>query len=72
MAIRSSRNSPARTSGVWRPSPGAVYPALAQLEDEGLIQAVDAEGRKAFALTEAGKAAVGELGMRPPLGDRHR
>src|SRR5919198_1133123 len=24
-----------RSEGVWRPSPGSVYPALAQLEDEG-------------------------------------
>ena len=24
-----------RSDGVWRPSPGSVYPALAQLEDEG-------------------------------------
>ena len=28
----------ARTQGVWRPSAGSVYPALQQLEDEGLIQ----------------------------------
>src|SRR5215212_10217505 len=26
-----------RSSGEWRPSSGSVYPALAQLEDEGLI-----------------------------------
>ena len=26
-----------RSDGVWRPSPGSVYPALQQLEDEGLI-----------------------------------
>ena len=26
-----------RSRGMWRPSPGAVYPALQQLEDEGLI-----------------------------------
>src|SRR4051812_2220218 len=28
-----------RSGGVWRPSPGSVYPALQQLEDEGLIRA---------------------------------
>jgi Predicted transcriptional regulators len=44
-----------RTSGAWRPSPGAVYPALSQLEDEGLIEAFDNEGQKAFRLTEAGQ-----------------
>ena len=48
----------ARTSGTWRPSSGAVYPALAQLEDEGLIEAFDNEGRKAYRLTDAGREAV--------------
>src|SRR5262245_40918341 len=28
-----------RSRGMWRPSPGSVYPALQQLEDEGLVQA---------------------------------
>ena len=28
-----------RSDGAWRPSPGAVYPALSQLADEGLIEA---------------------------------
>src|SRR5919106_1034527 len=27
-----------RTGGVWRPSPGSVYPTLQLLEDEGLIE----------------------------------
>src|ERR1022692_1353778 len=26
-----------RTQGAWRPSPGAIYPTIAQLEDEGLV-----------------------------------
>ena len=47
-----------RSDGVWRPSPGSVYPALAQLEDEGLIRVVEDEGRKTFHLTDAGKAHV--------------
>ena len=46
-----------RTDGVWRPSPGSVYPALQQLEDEGLIRPETGEsGRKAFALTDEGRA----------------
>ena len=28
-----------RSGGAWRPSPGAVYPTLSQLDDEGLIVA---------------------------------
>src|SRR4051794_4958167 len=47
-----------RSDGAWRPSPGSIYPALAQLEDEGLVQA-RAEGTgRVFELTEAGKAEV--------------
>ena len=46
-----------RSGGAWRPSPGAVYPALNQLEDEGLIEAFDNEGSRAFRLTSAGREA---------------
>jgi DNA-binding PadR family transcriptional regulator len=43
-----------RTSGVWRPSAGSVYPALQQLEDEELI-APEGEGRRRmYALTAKG------------------
>jgi DNA-binding PadR family transcriptional regulator len=45
-----------RSGGVWRPSPGSVYPALQQLEDEGLIRAEAGEGgRRAYVLTEDGR-----------------
>ena len=49
-----------RSEGVWRPSPGSVYPALAQLEDEGLVRAEDDDGRKRYVLTDDGKAYVDE------------
>src|SRR5438045_2643604 len=41
-----------RTRGMWRPSPGAVYPALQQLEDEGLIRVDTAGGGRVFHLTD--------------------
>jgi len=47
-----------RSGGVWRPSPGSVYPALQLLEDEGLVRAEQDEGRRVFHLTEAGQAYV--------------
>ena len=48
-----------RSGGVWRASPGSVYPALQQLEDEGLIAATTGEaGRRAYQLTEEGRAYV--------------
>jgi DNA-binding PadR family transcriptional regulator len=49
----------ARTQGVWRPSAGSVYPALQQLEDEGLITAAAGEDRRRnYTLTEEGRAYV--------------
>jgi DNA-binding PadR family transcriptional regulator len=49
-----------RSNGAWRPSPGAVYPALSALADEGLITDEKAEGRRTFRLTDAGRAYVEE------------
>jgi len=49
----------ARTQGVWRPSAGSVYPALQQLEDEGLITAAAGEDRRRnYTLTDEGRAYV--------------
>jgi DNA-binding PadR family transcriptional regulator len=53
-----------RSGGRGRPSPGSVYPTLAQLEDEGLIRAVESEGGKRFELTEAGQEHSKGLGDR--------
>jgi DNA-binding PadR family transcriptional regulator len=56
-----------RTGGVWRPSPGSVYPTLQQLQDEGLVRELEPEGgRHTFELTEEGRAAVEALGTRAP------
>ncbi len=51
-----------RSDGVWRPSPGSVYPALQQLEDEGLIRSDVGGGGtgKVFALTDAGREHVAQ------------
>jgi DNA-binding PadR family transcriptional regulator len=49
-----------RTGGVWRPSPGAVYPALQQLEDEGLVRQEERDGRRLYHLTDAGRTYVEE------------
>ena len=47
-----------RSDGEWRPSPGAIYPALQQLTDEGLIEGTEDDGRRTFRLTDAGRAYV--------------
>src|SRR4051812_48613861 len=51
-----------RSDGVWRPSPGSVYPALQQLEDEGLVRSEETDGRKLLHLTDAGREAVEAIG----------
>jgi DNA-binding PadR family transcriptional regulator len=55
-----------RSGGMWSPSPGSVYPALAQLEDEGLIRTEDRDGRKLFAITDEGRALLDERGSERP------
>ena len=54
-----------RSDGRWRPSPGSVYPTLAQLEDEGLIRGIERDGTKLFELTDAGREQVTAV-RRPP------
>jgi DNA-binding PadR family transcriptional regulator len=49
-----------RSGGAWRPSPGALYPALPQLADEGLIAGEESAGRRTFSLTDAGRQHVEE------------
>src|SRR3712207_1089011 len=54
-----------RSDGVWRPSPGSIYPALQQLEEEGLIVSEESGRRRRYSLTEEGRAAVAERGDDP-------
>jgi DNA-binding PadR family transcriptional regulator len=51
-----------RTQGLWRPSPGSLYPALQLLEDQGLVLSETTDGRRQYTLTDAGRA---ELSSRP-------
>ena len=39
-----------RTGGAWHPSPGAIYPTIAQLEDEGLVTTREEGGRRSVTL----------------------
>lgn len=49
-----------RTGGAWTPSPGAVYPTINQLEDEGLVTVTAEAGRKLVTLTDAGREHLAE------------
>ena len=51
-----------RTSDVWKPSPGSVYPTLQLLVDEGLIVGTETEGsKKLFELTDEGRAVAEKI-----------
>ncbi len=47
-----------RSHGMYRPSPGSVYPALRSLLARGLVDVSGAERRKTYRLTPAGRALI--------------
>jgi DNA-binding PadR family transcriptional regulator len=47
-----------RSGGRWTPSPGAIYPTINQLEDEGLVVVTADAGRKLATLTDAGREHI--------------
>ncbi|MEV4346109.1 PadR family transcriptional regulator [Actinoplanes sp. NPDC049596] len=55
-----------RTNGIWRPSPGSVYPTLQLLEDEGLIEAEANGSRKSYRLTADGRPEAEAAAENPP------
>ena len=55
-----------RSGGMWQPSPGSVYPTLQQLSDEGLIDAMDQNGKKVYHLTAHGSDKVESAEDAPP------
>ncbi len=44
-----------RSGGMYRASAGTIYPVLQQLEDEGLVRIQEADEKKVYHLTEAGR-----------------
>ncbi|MEO9175630.1 MAG: PadR family transcriptional regulator, partial [Gaiellales bacterium] len=52
----------ARSNGLWRPSPGSVYPTLQLFVDEGIVTASEVDGKRVFELTEAGRTRLAEAG----------
>jgi DNA-binding PadR family transcriptional regulator len=55
-----------RSNGIWKPSPGSVYPTLQLLDDEGLIKTTETDGsKKLFELTDDGRAAAEKVETPP-------
>jgi len=44
-----------RVGGGWKPSPGAIYPALLALLETGHVRAADREGTRIYTLTREGR-----------------
>jgi DNA-binding PadR family transcriptional regulator len=44
------------SGGLWRPSPGSVYPQLQMLEDEGLVRSSEVNGSRTYSLTDTGRS----------------
>jgi len=47
-----------KSGGIYKASAGAVYPALQQLEDEGMVISDAAAGKRTYSLTEGGGAEL--------------
>ncbi|HET9014886.1 MAG TPA: PadR family transcriptional regulator [Thermomicrobiaceae bacterium] len=46
--------------GFYTPSPGSVYPTLQMLEDQGYVSSTEQDGKRVYALTDAGRQFLGE------------
>jgi DNA-binding PadR family transcriptional regulator len=44
-----------QSHGLYKPSPGVIYPTLQMLEEMGYASSTEQEGKKVYAITEAGK-----------------
>ena len=51
-----------RVGGGWKPSPGAIYPALVALVESGHIQTSERDGSRLYKLTERGRKAADSAG----------
>jgi len=49
-----------KSGGIWRPSPGSVYPTLQLFEDEGLVQSEERDKKRVYSLTDAGRTEAAE------------
>jgi DNA-binding PadR family transcriptional regulator len=49
-----------RMRGRYRPSPGSVYPTLQMLEDLGYVSSSQQDGKRIYAITDAGRQYLSE------------
>lgn len=51
-----------RMAGCYTPSAGTIYPTLQLLEDQGLVRAVESEGKKVYHITPDGERHLEQRG----------
>lgn len=49
-----------RSDGFYTPSAGSIYPTLQMLEDRGFVTVAEAEGKKVYSITDAGRSFLNE------------
>jgi DNA-binding PadR family transcriptional regulator len=53
-----------RSGGMWRPSPGSIYPTLQMIEDEGLVKGEERDAKRVYTITDAGRKELDERSAR--------
>lgn len=63
-----------RSEGHWRPSAGSIYPALAKMEERGVVVGNETDdGRRRYELTDAGRDRLADRDPDAPAPwDEHR
>ncbi len=49
-----------QSHGMYKPSPGVIYPTLQMLEEMGHAVSTEEEGKKVYSITEAGREFLGK------------
>ena len=52
-----------RVGGGWKPSPGAIYPALLALVERGLVETTEEDGTRMYSLTASGRQEARSLSV---------
>lgn len=55
-----------RSSGVWRPGAGSIYPTLRTLQEQGYLRSRAENGKRVFSITDYGRRAAQASGSAEP------
>src|SRR6266540_2432552 len=55
-----------KSHGMWRPSPGSIYPTLQLLEEQELVTGEEKDGKKVYSLTDKGHKEAKQSDTKAP------